>query len=390
MTAWPAVMIGGDGVSKGEISVDEVELFNRALQLLEIKSISDARSAGKCKCANPPMGMVAWWPLDEPATSIAVTDIAGNNDGTSKPAGISIGGPTSVPAQVHTGFRFCGAPPAPTFVTVNDKPTLDFGLTQSFSIDAWIKTSGTASFQMIVDKLNWPNPSGGYRFYVDSGNVLKLDIAGGAVSGTTVLTPGNWYHVAVKVDRPNHQVIFCVNGTTETVRNDTTFLNASSSGLNLLIGGTHETQLTLGCEYVLDEVEIFNVAVSPSDISAIYHAGSAGKCEAQTCVVKFYDHNQNGVQDIGEPPLAGWTFNVTDQNNILVGAILTYHTGVDIPPACRRVPAPGTYTITEHTPPGWTLTTPNPRTATVSPGQTVNFSFGNWLLPVGRGRAVRH
>ena len=43
------VLIGGNGAFAGLLGVDEVELFNRALDLSEIKLISDAREKGKCK-----------------------------------------------------------------------------------------------------------------------------------------------------------------------------------------------------------------------------------------------------------------------------------------------------------------------------------------------------
>ncbi|WP_376789530.1 LamG-like jellyroll fold domain-containing protein [Thermoflexus sp.] len=43
------LLIGGDGVESGELIVDEVEYFNRALTPQEIQAIFNAGSAGKCK-----------------------------------------------------------------------------------------------------------------------------------------------------------------------------------------------------------------------------------------------------------------------------------------------------------------------------------------------------
>ena len=471
-----------------EIAIDELEIFNRALQQGEIASIAGAKSAGKCKCLRvsndkiscnpngtftytftvtnlststvsgvsfappagvtitpgsipaslppgasttvtvtisglgavsgaticfsvalvgqgavicrtdhcitlpkccipPPSNMAAWWPLDETVGTV-VADIVGNHNGTpmqgSLPATIGSNGPHTAPAKVNNGLGVCFFPPGPAlFVTVADSAALNFGTAQSFSIDAWINPAGNSP--MIVDKLNFPNPAGGYRLYVST-NRLKLDIGGTAFTGTAVVTPGNWNHVAVTVDRQNQRVTFYVNGTPEVVGGDTTSLNASSSGLNLLIGGTYDTGL-LGCEYMLDEIEIFNGVVTAQDILAIYQADSSGKCKSQQgqiCIAKFEDLNRNGRQDGGEPLLPGWTFNVTDQNNILVGTITT-NPAVQ---SCLTVLAPGTYTITEQVLPPWVPTTPNPRTVTASPGQTVNLTFGNWILH--RRRAVQH
>ena len=88
-------------------------------------------------------------------------------------------------------------------------------------------------------------------------------------------------HVAVTVDRTKAFVTFYVNGTPDQAAGTPTInINASSPGLNLLIGGTHQTQLVplLGCNYMFDEVEIFNRALAQSEIQAISDAGSVGKC----------------------------------------------------------------------------------------------------------------
>lgn len=95
--------------------------------------------------------------------------------------------------------------------------------------------------------------------------------------------------------------------------------------------------------------------------------------KATICVVKFEDKNGNGKQDPGEPALPGWTFLIKDAAGNIVATITTGGPGK----SCAVVPAPGTYTVTEQVQAGWTPTTPNPQTVTVSPGQTLNLIFGN-------------
>jgi hypothetical protein len=192
----------------------------------------------------------------------------------SLPAAIGSNGPHTVPAMVNNGLGLCFFPPSPAlYVTVADNSVLNFGTTQDFSIDAWISPAGNSP--IIVDKLNLPTSAGGYRFYVDA-NRLKLDIGGTVFIGTGVVTTGNWSHVAVTVDRQS-LVTFYVNGTPEVVGGVTTSLNASSSGLNLLIGASYDLGL-IGCEYTIDEIEIFNRALDQSEIQGITNASSAGKC----------------------------------------------------------------------------------------------------------------
>jgi hypothetical protein len=96
----------------------------------------------------------------------------------------------------------------------------------------------------------------------------------------------------------------------------------------------------------------------------------------EVCVLKFHDLNQNGVQDAGEPGLAGWSFVVSPPPLGLGTNVVTTLSGGGV---CFGVSAPGTYTITELGQPGWTPTTPTTQTVTVQPGQAVNVVFGNRL-----------
>jgi hypothetical protein len=286
--------------------LDELEIFKNALSDDDLRRIFEARGHGKCKCVTPPSDMVAWWPLDETAHAL-VADIAGNppNNGTSMPGAINLSGPDSLQAKVNNGFLFCGAPTS-KFVTVADKPALNFGTSQSFSIDAWIKTSKTPGVQIIVDKLTWLNPTAGYRFYVDNTNVLKFDIGPGAsFQSTTALTPANWYHVAATVDRTKPFVTFYINGSPNQVAGTPTgSFNASNPALALLIGGAHQpATLPLQCDYMLDEVEIFKRALSQDEIKAIFVAGRAGKCrpmEDKCCefALRLFNAQSNLVNKI--------------------------------------------------------------------------------------------
>lgn len=99
-----------------------------------------------------------------------------------------------------------------------------------------------------------------------------------------------------------------------------------------------------------------------------------GHGKAKICVWKFEDKNENGKQEKGELALPGWKFEIKDGSG---NPVATITTGGPTQ-TCADVPAPGTYTVTEvPVLSGWTPTTPNPQTVTVSPGQTVNLIFGN-------------
>src|SRR5213594_1445771 len=53
-------------------------------------------------CAQPPSGIIAWWPLDETSGTVA-RDIVGNNPG------VYVNGPVPAPGNVGGALRFSGS-----------------------------------------------------------------------------------------------------------------------------------------------------------------------------------------------------------------------------------------------------------------------------------------
>jgi hypothetical protein len=90
-----------------------------------------------------------------------------------------------------------------------------------------------------------------------------------------------WYHVAVTVSRPagaSAVGTFWLNGapvgTFTPVAGSIDTTNDMFIGSNFLV----TSGVASSCEIALDELELFNVALSQADIAAIYQADSAGKC----------------------------------------------------------------------------------------------------------------
>ena len=253
--------------------IDEVEFFNRALSATEIDAIFDAGSAGKCRtCTPPPAGLVSWWPGDNNPF-----DVADNNDGTLQMgAGFAAG-------LVGPAFSFDGSD---DFVKVPDSANLE---PPSFTVEAWIKTSGIASdftnFNRIVVKLNGEGRQayslavGGSTGGGVSGHAeLRMQESGGntdlAVS-TTDVNDGIWHHVAGTFDGTNLRIY--VDGILENTVAKAFNVPFYSNPGDLFIGSFNGSiQFFHG---VIDEVEIFNRALSQAEIQAIVHADTAGKCK---------------------------------------------------------------------------------------------------------------
>jgi len=378
------------------LALDEIEIFNRALTQAELQTIYDAERQGtrKCPpaaCVPPPSDMVVWYPLDEPAGATAVSDIAPppgstvSDTGTPKPGPVGSGGPDPVAGKVGAGALYFFGP----FVEVPHSADLTFS--GDFSIDAWIRVvecgfSGGGVLAPIVDKWD-PNTQTGFSLFVDqpspSTGFLKLQLNTALFTSATSLptganplaNTGPWVHVAVTVNRTTGVGTFYINGAPAG-----TFTVPSGSITNMLPMLIGEIRVPGGrCEIAIDELELFNRALTPTEIQDIFAADSAGKCKpptgkAEICIFKFDDLNGDGKQAPNEPPLPGWSFTVNPAP--LPPATSPVTTGPQ-GGICFGVAAPGTYTITEQVQSGWTPTTPNPQTVTVQPGQTVNLSFGN-------------
>ncbi len=270
--------------------------------------------------------MVAWYPLDELAGATTVADIAPppgslvNNFGAAQPGPLGPPGPGNGPVpvvgQVNGAHYFYPG----HFHAVQPQPELDFG-TGSFSIDAWIRAvgNGGADVQAIADKLDLSGPNVGFALYIND-RFLKLNLNGSTFASASQITGANpmansgpWYHVAAVVDRGTGLGTLYLNGVPDAVfvPSPLTVDNA----LPLWIGETRLVQ-SVG-EIAVDELELFNRALSASEIHDLFVAGPAGKCKPEKA-------------DLGDAP---------DSTNHFGATMMTYAVGNF--PTVYDPPAPG-------------------------------------------------
>jgi hypothetical protein len=221
--------------------------------------------------------MIAWWPLDETAGT-AVSDALGQNHGTaSDPIGV-LNGPKSAMGLVGNGLIFF----AQGRVTIpNSSGSLDFEPNKSFTVDAWIKghTGPIVSNYNISTKL-------GYSLLIDGNNTLRFDMGTGSVPMTwngPPITPNAWTFVAVVVDRTSPAKTVTLYTSAAGILSggvvSPPIPNNVNAGINLplIIGGCPGNAVT--CTTVIDEVEIFNRALTKLELQKIVDAGPAGKCK---------------------------------------------------------------------------------------------------------------
>jgi hypothetical protein len=208
------------------------------------------------QCIQPPAGMVAWWPGDG-----TTADLAGSNTGTWNGAAAYTAG------EVGLAFSFGGAS------WVQAPSTAALSPTAALTIDAWIAPQATTSSR-IVDKIT----AGGQDGYLLDvlNNSLRLIIGGQALQGATTLQPGVTYHVAGTFDGATLTVY--VNGAVDGSAGAIGTLPANALPLRI---GADQTGANTFNGWI-DEVEVFNRALSPQEILAIHNAFAAGKCKQRS------------------------------------------------------------------------------------------------------------
>ena len=228
-------------------------------------------------CVPAPAGLVSWWQ----AQSNALDSIGTNH-------AMLMNGATFALGEVGSGFLFSGggndyvALPANVFPF----PTNAEGHT-AFSFDIWFKTSLYGVILGQQDVVPFGEMLLGYvpGLYVGTNGLLYAQMfwgTGAQIVSTTNVNNGNFHHAAVTYDGTNEFLYLdgvFVGGTAMTEESYST-----NYEYQLGTGFTGGWPATPGGWFpfhgVLDEPSLYNRALSASEVTAIFNAGSAGKCTA--------------------------------------------------------------------------------------------------------------
>jgi len=224
-------------------------------------------------CAEPPADLVAWWPLDELGVSLA-HDVVGAQHG------VPLDGPVPVPGFVDGALDFLGSA-----VSVPTTAALELG-SGDFSLDAWVRPVALGETQTLFSKIaSLTTPTGpGYALALESDGTVTFSMVDGALapvtgSSSVVLAPGEWSHVTVSVDRddPAGGRIH-VNGAV-AVFDPTPAPGSLANPLALLFARDDGAGVGADLAGALDEVELFERALTDSEVLTLYQARTSGKCK---------------------------------------------------------------------------------------------------------------
>ena len=222
-------------------------------------------------CLDPPDDMVGWYTGDGTAR-----DIAGGNDGT------IAGDVTYVAGKVGQTFRLGGngnASGTGDRVTVGNPASLRV---QNFTIDAWIRRSDAgivtnSPVSGVAGGTFFAYGAGGYGFLIDQAtNRLALTKVGvsNVLAPTLPITDTNFHHVAVT--KSGSQVIFYVDGVATA---PATYSETFAFNTDAAIGARGDNDARNAFFGDIDELEIFDRALTAGEIQGIFAADSGGKCK---------------------------------------------------------------------------------------------------------------
>jgi expansin (peptidoglycan-binding protein) len=247
------------------------------LVLLVVLAYAPPASAQTCTPA--PVGLIAWWNADNNAL-----DSRGRSNGALR------NGTTFAAGQNGQAFSFDGVNDS-IDTSAAPNPNLNFG-GNNFTIEAWVNFTSTGGLRTVYGVGYSTNPF--VLFAINASDRAEFRIRDNAgvalnVAGTTALNDGVWHHIAGV--REGTTARLYVDGTQQggDVSNP-----AFGSIVNIcnfaFIGGFNSTGVCATpienfFSGLIDEVSLYDRALSPTEIAAIHAAGTAGKCKPTATVV---------------------------------------------------------------------------------------------------------
>ena len=208
-----------------------------------------------------PSGVVAWWQAENNAL-----DTFGSHPGT------LLGGAGFAPGLVGQAFSFDGVNQS---VEVTSSPGVSFGGTSSITVELWAYRTGSSAVMHLVGKRSSCVGGGGtINFQLALNTVTGEGLNFGAGLGNEAasgldLPLNTWTHLAGTFDGTSFRIY--VNGDLKATQTGALGpVNASP----LEIGGSGGCAKFAG---FLDEVTLYDRALSGPEVQAIYNAGAGGK-----------------------------------------------------------------------------------------------------------------
>jgi len=270
---YQGLLIGKSGdFFKG--SMDKLVIMNKAMTALEISKDYELLQPAVVEIDGTKYSQTAYYRFEEPVNSLTFLDFVGKSGllrcFADTAAGVKITPycPAVVPGKIGNGVEFNGAD---TYLSAGTSPGLIF--TRAFSLGAWFKYTLKSTLDIgsryIINKgpnssyaVYLSNPKDGIittRIWTDTGSYT-------ASSAKGVVSPGGWYQVYAVYNGVALKLY--INGV--EVKSVVASGSLLSTDYGFLIG--RDANRTSVFNGIIDEVEVFQKALTGSEILAKYRA----------------------------------------------------------------------------------------------------------------------
>ncbi len=232
------------------------------------------------RCAPAPKDMIGWWPGEGNAK-----DVIGGSTGV-------VEGVKFAPAAVQRGFVFDGVDDS---IEVPDSAELH-SITNQITVMAWINPQkpiapdGSGDYWGYIFARRDPGISEGISLFIPPGGYLaaNLETTNGGIWLATwnpIKFDGNWEHIAMTADTGTGRVAFYLEGELLFEDHPAGLLGSNFVDVTHLYFGQRQGNEIEGpyqsMHYrgMMDEIQLFNRSLDPSEIKTIYQAGQKGVCK---------------------------------------------------------------------------------------------------------------
>jgi hypothetical protein len=219
-----------------------------------------------CEFGNESGNLVGWWPLDESdANSTLIIDRSGFNNHATL-TNFNSSGNGIVSGNIGYARSFDGSN---DYISAGNSHSLN--LTGPFTISFWFYAKTISNWDRLVSKLNTAQDNG-FQFLLDSSQILKFQcITGGSTRTSTsdsAITTGRWYHIVGRYNRSKVQLYVDKSAQSATGNWSADIgLNADPIIFASKFGTANHSDV------IMDDIRIYNKALSTTEISALYELG---------------------------------------------------------------------------------------------------------------------
>ena len=242
--------------------LDEIKIYPYARTADQIKKDYNSRGSSKGTSANLGSaasdsnlsdGLVGYWKMDE-NTGTSTADSSGNsNTGTLTNVGWTNG-------KYGIGTSYNGTNNVILVPDTNN--SLD--MPNDFTISFWVNPDSGGTKELVA-KSSGEN----YEIWQSSTNLsVRVNGVSPVVSAGSIFTYGQWTHITVKYERSTGLVTIYQNGNYFTNGANTNAASINNSSLQI---GAYSDGTSYPFSGKIDELRIYNRALSPSEITQLYN-----------------------------------------------------------------------------------------------------------------------